>query len=139
MISVLTRRVPADDGADSSSSDDSDEEGFVQVPEDAEQSQYDADEGKGRMLISFTTARGLGQALVIAQQAVQHAFEIVQGRQSKNKAYEKVVAKCYECSSLFFGKTKKGSRKPKLLPKNAEGVMKRLVNKYTPILAALNA
>eukprot|EP00961_Rhodomonas_salina_P142713 1921282-Rhodomonas_salina.1 len=92
------------------------------------------------MPIVFNTAslRGLWQVLVIAQQASQLAFEIVQGGQSKNQVYECVVAKCYKCSSLFFWCTKKGSRKPVLLPKNTEGVMKRLIAKYTPILAALN-
>eukprot|EP00961_Rhodomonas_salina_P198218 2674586-Rhodomonas_salina.1 len=60
------------------------------------------------------------------------------GGQSKNKVYACIVTKCYKCSSLFFRCTKKGSSKPVLLPKNAEGVMKRLVTKYTQILAALN-
>eukprot|EP00961_Rhodomonas_salina_P208102 2808270-Rhodomonas_salina.1 len=136
LLRILTL---ADDEDVDSSSDDDDQEGFVEVPEGAEPSKYDEDEGKGSMLISFKTARGLGQALVIAQQSAQLAFEIVQGGQAKNKAYKRVVEKCYECSTLFFGKTKKGSRKPVLLPKNAEGVMKRLVSKYTPILASINA
>eukprot|EP00961_Rhodomonas_salina_P162663 2190766-Rhodomonas_salina.1 len=73
--------------SDCSSDSLDNDECYIKVPEDEEQSKHDVEEGKGLMLIQFNTARGLRQELVIEQKASQLSFKIIQGGQSKNKAY----------------------------------------------------